>query len=99
MPDTRLGPNSHIRVTNMVPRSGRVEYIVDADHPVETLVLNDAGLAEFNDGNETIYSSYGGFSDRKHHQQRLELPFKGTWHFLIVNNDDRSVDVNYEVRP
>lgn len=98
MPIATLKPNTNIRIRYRVPRNRRIEYEVEADQPVDTYVLDDKGLEEFDHGkNAYIYSYYGGFANRRHHQQELRLPFRGYWHLLIVSHNEEHVAVNYEV--
>jgi hypothetical protein len=99
VPVAMLAPNTHLRLKySTPPRGGNIEYLVEANHPVDTFVLDEGGLKEFNTGDKFIYSYYGGFSNRKLHQQELKLPFKGTWYLIIKNSDKNNpVAVHYEV--
>jgi hypothetical protein len=99
MPVETIQPNSHLRIKYPVPRDGWIEYLVEADRPVTTFILDDKGLGEFyTEKSDDIYSYYGGFSYRRNHHQELKLPFKGSWYLLIVNDDKRQpVAVHYEV--
>jgi hypothetical protein len=99
MPVTTLKPDSHIRIKYTVPRSGLIEYTVEAERPVDTYILDAEGLKEFYDAKaDFIESYYGGFTNRKIHHQELRLPFRGSWYLLIKNaNPTEPVAVRYEV--
>jgi hypothetical protein len=98
MPTALLKPNTHLRVRYPVPRSGVIEYDVEAEPPVDTFVLDEDGLKEFNRGDEYIFSYYGGFTNRRKHHQEIRLPFRGWWYLIIKNSNKReSAAVHYEV--
>jgi hypothetical protein len=99
MPTALIRPRSHLRVKYPVPRTGRIEYEVEADNPVTTYVLDEEGLKEFQNGRtEYIESYYGGFPYRRVHYQSLKLPFRsGNWYLVIKNDQDKAVAVHYEV--
>lgn len=97
MPLTTLEPDTHLKIRYTVPRKRMIEYHVVANHPVDTYILDEEGLAEFYAGEEYI-QSYGGFTRRLKHKQELGLPFGGWWYLIIKNPDqDQSVSVYYEV--
>jgi hypothetical protein len=98
MPLVRIKPNAHLRVRYPAPRRGLVEYDVEAEGPVDTFVLDEEGLVEFNSRNPYVYSYYGGFPYRRSHHQELRLPFRGWW-YLVINNPSKKepVAVHYEV--
>lgn len=92
-----LRPKSYLKVRYSVPRRGLVEYDVEANRPVDTFVLDEEGLNEFLGNKKTIYSYYGGFSNRRLHHQELRLPFTGWWYLVIDNPHKEPVALHYEV--
>jgi len=93
-----LKRDSHLKIRYPVPRDGLIEYTVEADGaPVDTYVLDEKGLKEFNRGDD-ITSYYGGFTRRYSHHQEIRLPFRGWWYLLIVNpSRTEPVAVHYDV--
>jgi hypothetical protein len=90
MPVALIKPNKHLRVKYKVPRNGLVDYSVEADRPVTTFIVDDEGLKEFYGRGDEVHSYYGGFPNRRWHQQELKLPFKGNWYLIILNEDDKN---------
>jgi hypothetical protein len=100
MPLAVIKANSHLTPRYSGPRKRRIEYEVEASHPVTTFVLDEEGLQEYNRRGSDVYSYYGGFSHRRVHREKVDLPsdFDGPW-FLIIQNDNAKepVAVRYEV--
>ena len=91
-----LEPDTHLRIRYSVPRNGLIEFTVEAGGaPVDTYILDEEGLKEFNKGGDVSY--YGGFTNRYEHHQELRLPFRGSWYLLIVNRNSQPVAVHYDV--
>jgi hypothetical protein len=97
MPTALIKPKSYLSVRYRVPRSGLIEYKVEASRPVNTFVLDEEGLREFLGRGGDVYSYYGGFARRYEHRQELRLPFSGWWYLVIDNPMSESVAVHYEV--
>ena len=101
MPTQMIKPNGYLKVRYKVPRRGLIEYTVEADRPVDTFVLDQEGLLEFEDRAESVYSYYGGFARRREHHQELRLPpnvrAEGFWYLVINNRNNESAAVHYEV--
>jgi hypothetical protein len=93
-----IKPNKHLRLRYRVPRKHRIEYRVEASLPVTTFVLDEDGLEEYNKKGSDVYSYYGGFSHRKHHAEKVDIPFDGFWYLIIQNDSDTvPVAITYEV--
>lgn len=90
-----LGLGEYLSLRHRVPRRGRVEFMVESNVPVTTFVVDEDGLQEFEEGEEV--SAWGGFHNRRLHQDKLTLPFRGNWWLLIVNESRRNAAVHYEV--
>jgi hypothetical protein len=90
-----LKPNEGLSLKYRVPRRGLVEFVVEAERPVHTYVLDPEGLDAFNHGKTD--RSFGGFMTRQRHHQELRLPFKGTWYLVILNPHDEPVAIGYDV--
>jgi hypothetical protein len=98
MPLAAIKPGKFLQVRYSVPRNRWIEYSVEADRPVSTFILDEAGLQEFMKKGGDVYSYYGGFHRRRSHHQELRLPFKGDWYLVIENEDDKEpAAVHYEV--
>lgn len=98
MPTLTVKPGEDVRIRYPVPRNGLIEYEVEGDRPVTTFIFDKAGLEEFLHDKEYITSYYGGFPDRRYHNQEIRLPFRGWWWLVILNDDeDKSAAVHYEV--
>ena len=97
MPKVRIGPNENVRLRYSVPDDRLIEFELEADHPVRTYIVRPRGLELFDEG-KTGFKYYGGFPDaRRKQNQTVRLPFEGPWYLLIVNDEDESVGVNYDV--
>jgi hypothetical protein len=97
MPSTTIKADQYIQLEYRVPRNGWIEFEIDANGPVTSYVLDKVGLNDFAEG-ITDFHYYGGFARRDYHQQKLYLPFNGSW-FLVISNRSRTYDVRvrYEV--
>jgi hypothetical protein len=94
-----IAANQNARIRYRVPSSRIIEFDVRADHSVKTYIMSTRGLSEFDEGLKR-FRYYGGFQDptKRHHHQKLILPFDGHWWLMIVNpSGSRSVEVEYEV--
>jgi hypothetical protein len=84
-------------VRYIVPSTGIIEYHVEAEHPVTTFVLDDEGLEEFTRA-VRIRSYYGGFTNRRRHDEEVHFPFRsGYWYLVIVNERHQPTAVYYQV--
>ncbi len=98
MPTVTVQPDHHLQLRYRVPRSGVVEYHVEAERPVTTFVVDEEGLREFMDEGGEVGSYYGGFARRYRHDEEVRFPFRrGWWYLVIVNNESTPVAVHYEV--
>jgi hypothetical protein len=100
MPLTAIKPNSHLKLRYPIDRRRRIEYEVEANLPVTTFILDEEGLQEYNSRGSDVYSYYGGFSHRRVHREKVELPsdFDGPLYLIIQNDDEKQpVAVRYEV--
>jgi hypothetical protein len=97
MPILTLKPDTNVRIKYSVPKSGWVSFNVEAESPVDTFILDADGVKQFNQG-EAFVDSYGGFTNRRVHEQEIRLPFKGPWWLIIKNsNTKKAAAVHYEV--
>lgn len=90
-----IGADENLRLRYDAPAHGRVRFIVDAEQPVTTYVVDATGLAALDAGEDV--PSVGGFTHRRYHEQRLGLPFQGDWWLVIMNRRDEPVRIWYEV--
>lgn len=96
-----LKPHGYLKVRYDVPKTGRIEYWVEASRPVDTFVVDEQGLKEFLSKGGDVLSYYGGFANRYEHHEELRLPLnvrvQGSWYLIIDNSQNESVAVHYEV--
>jgi len=99
MPVSTIKAGKDLIIKFRVPKSRIIEYVVEAERPVSTWVLDEEGLRQFSNKRvENVDSYYGGFHRRLNHQQELKLPFTGSWYLAIENLDDKNATaVHYEV--
>lgn len=95
LPTTLLPANKFIFTGYKIPTSGRVEFFVESELPVTTYILDEEGLEDFQAGDE-IYS-YGGFTNRKLHHEKLYLDFKGIFYLVIMNEKNEPTAIHWEV--
>ena len=95
MPVKTLPPNTYTVVRTYIPWSKRFNFLVDADYPVDTYMLDEDELAKFRQGK--IVRSYGGYEERRFHRDIGRLPYGGEWYLVISNFGEQSSDVYYEV--
>jgi hypothetical protein len=97
MPTETIRPNSHLLLKYFVPKGGVIHYRVESSRPVDSYVFDEIGVKEFYGKRDYVESYYGGFPNRRRHDQEIKLPFKGPWYLLIKNNQSETVGVYYEV--
>jgi hypothetical protein len=95
LPTTLLPANKFISTGYKVLRSGRVEFSVESELPVTTYIMDKKGLEDFQEGGD-IYS-YGGFTNRKIHHDKLYLDFRGIFYLVIMNEKNEPTAVHWEV--
>jgi hypothetical protein len=97
MPSIRLRGDEYITLEYKRPKSRVFEFEIDADHPVKTYIVGPKNLTRFEEGKKFDY--VGGFPDgKKHHKQKLWIPFSGPVHLIISNPDPyQTAEVNYRV--
>lgn len=95
VPTRTLDANMHLSLRFPVPRRGRIKFHVEAELPVNTYILDSEGINEFYARHGI--PSYGGFTNRRNHDQRIQLPFRGDCYLIILNPHPEPVAVHYEV--
>jgi len=90
-----LDPREELVLIYEGPRNGLVEFIVVADRPVDTFVLDSDETGDENFETRSL----GGFRKRQLHRQELRLPRSDKWSLVIVSCSDEGVtSVEYQVR-
>jgi hypothetical protein len=97
MPAKTLRPNHYTAARYQLAKEGLVTLTLESDIPVKTYIVRPKGLEIYRQGGAFKY--YGGFADaRRHQQQRVWLPFTGSWYLIISNPDkNRTANLEYEV--
>jgi hypothetical protein len=96
MPTETLASDSNLRIRFTPPFRGKFRYVVEAEKPVTTFVVDREGLEAFESGEPTV-RSYGGFSRRRLHKESVRPPLSDEFFFLIVNDNEEPVAVHYEL--
>ncbi|MCR4318245.1 MAG: hypothetical protein NUW37_18030 [Planctomycetes bacterium] len=98
MATTLLDSGTHLCIRFSASKKRELEFYVEAQKPVSTYILDREGKDAFYDGEEPRDYSYGGFTNRKRHEQEIKLPYPGEWFLLIVNwEDNEDIAVHYEI--
>ena len=90
-----LRPKTYTVVPTRVPWNRIFTFWVEAEHPVDTFLLDDEELAKYRKGKEV--TSFGGSDERRLHRERGRLPYGGEWFLVISNPSEDPVAVYYEV--
>ncbi|MBI3582723.1 MAG: hypothetical protein HY096_02080 [Nitrospinae bacterium] len=96
MPTLILPANKHISLKRKVPRSGFIEIYIESDKPVTSYILDEDGNKAFYDAQPEI-PSYGGFTNRKLHHQKVYLDFQGDFYFIIMNEKIDPAAIHWEI--
>lgn len=95
MRSKNLRPMSYTAVPTYVPRNRRINYTVEAEHPVSTFLIDRDDFHRYDDGEEV--RSFGGFRRKRYHKQRGKMPYSGNWMLVISNENECSVAVHFDV--
>lgn len=68
---------SYTTVPTYVPRSRRIKFTVEAEHPVSAFLIDKEDFDRYDDGERV--RSYGGPRRKRFHVQRGKLPYSGDW--------------------
>ena len=90
-----LSPMSYTAVPTYVPQNRRINYTVEAEHPVSTFLIDKDDFDRYDVGEEV--RSFGGFSRKRYHKQRGKMPYSGDWMLVISNENRHPVAVHFDV--
>ena len=95
MPTAIIPPNNHLLIRRSLPRRRPLEFYVEAGDPVTTYLVDREGHDAFYRGDDVPY--YGGFANRRTHNQKVYLDAPGIYYLIIVNNGSKDVAAHWEI--
>lgn len=97
MPLRTLEAHGHFRVEfEPIPRGKRVRVSVESLLPTYAYIVNEQGMAEFDDEDEKSFSTMATSTSANSHTLSAFITRHTTWFLLVVNRRARATTVHWD---